>query len=114
MRARSFSVVEADSQAPHPNGRFRLWVNAYTISRVSRSLGVDRRVVHTWVQRDNPVTPALRVARKLIALSVVEPLNDGPLTYEDIFGEVKVLRRSCFSYGQGSRARQIVTRRLQP
>ena len=71
--------------------RFCRWVQAYGFSRLARSLGTSRIVVHTWTR--NAARPDWQHLQAMIALSTIEPLGDGPLTYEDILGEVRIASR---------------------
>jgi hypothetical protein len=71
--------------------RFRRWAATFGISRMARALNTDRRIVHTWTQHVQPAIPTPATIQTLIALSMVEPLPDGPLRYEDFYGEVKIL-----------------------
>jgi len=69
--------------------RFRTWVIGYGFSRLARSLGVNRITVHKWLRSD-PKYPHAPTVQKIIALSRLEPLVDGPLTYQDILGTVDI------------------------
>lgn len=111
MTVRSYAVVEVAAPAPTSRDRFRRWVAAYGFCRLSRSLNIDRRNIHLWVQAKNPDIPQLPAVKKIIALSVVEPLSIGPLTYEDIYGSVKIVSHFRHSYNSKIAPRQIPTRR---
>ena len=110
MPTRPFAVVELDS-APIAQDRFRRWVNTYGVSRLGRSLQTDRRTIHSWLHRVHPYLPSIERVRIMIALSTIEPLHDGPLTYEDFYGEVKILNQRHQFHGR-TRERQILTRRV--
>ncbi|HEY0264470.1 MAG TPA: hypothetical protein VGC07_08090 [Granulicella sp.] len=73
--------------------RIRLWVAHFGVNRLARSLAVDRRMIHRWTTTSNPIAPNINSIRKLIALSTLEPLEDGPLSYDDFFGEVTILKQ---------------------
>lgn len=89
---RPYEVVRVQ-MAASSYARFRQWVDLYGFSRLARSLETNRQLVHSWTQMRNPVTPDISNARKIIALSTIEPLPDGPLAYEDIFGNVEITSR---------------------
>jgi hypothetical protein len=80
---KSFPVVRFDAPAA-PSERFKLWASQFGVARLGRSLGVDRRYIPRYAS--GQVTPKLLIARQIIALSAVEPLDGTPLTYEDLFG----------------------------
>lgn len=114
MANRIFPVVEVAQVPASSRARFRRWVRVYGISRLGRSLRTDRCVVHRWVNPVSPLTPALTTIRSLIALSTLEPLNDGPLTYEDIIGPVKIAKQTSHSFGRtrANDSRPVMTRRV--
>jgi hypothetical protein len=113
MANRIFPVVEVAQVPASSLARFRRWVKIYGIHRLGRSLMTNRRNVYTWVQPVAPVTPALPTIRSLIALSTLEPLNDGPLTYEDIIGPVKIAKQTSHSYRtRANESRPVMTRRV--
>lgn len=111
MMPRSFFVVDLAPQAPASKDRFRRWVAAYGYCRLSRSLEISRRNIHLWTQKVNADVPQLWMVKKMIAISTVEPLGVGPLTYEDIFGAVSVKSHAAHPYKSMRTQRQIVTRR---
>lgn len=110
MATRPFAVVEID-RVPVVRDRFRRWVDIYGVRRLGRSLTCDRRTINSWLHRHHPHLPTIDRVRRMIALSTIEPLNDGPLTYEDFFGPVKIVTQSRHHYGRKAE-RQILTRRV--
>jgi hypothetical protein len=114
MANRIFPVVEVAQVPSSARARFRRWVGIYGVSRLARSLRTDRRLVHYWTRQASPLVPSMTNIRSLIALSTLEPLNDGPLTYEDIIGPVKISRQTSHSFGRirANVPRPVMTRRV--
>jgi len=89
MRVKSFPVIELDLNNVLPSLQFRRWVKRFGIRRLGRSLGCNRTTIQKWPSGSS--LPPASAARKIIALSSIEPNGDGiPLTYEDLFGPVRV------------------------
>jgi hypothetical protein len=109
MQPRSYRTVEIAQRGP--SDRFRHWVEAYGVIRLGQSLRISRRNVHLWRKQVDPDVPRLATAKTIIALSEVEPLNIGPLTYEDLFGEIKIISHSSHAYKSKLAPRQILSRR---
>lgn len=80
---RSFPVVQLDA-GPHTLERFREWASQFGIFRLGRSLGVSARAVQRYLAGDR--RPHADMARMIVALSQVEPLDGLPLTFEDLYG----------------------------
>jgi hypothetical protein len=111
MTPRSYAVVEVAATAPSGRERFRRWVNTYGVRRLARSLDTDRRTVNLWIQEPPANIPVLPMVKKIIAHSTLEPFSDGPLSYEDIFGSVKIVSHVSHSYSSKLAPRQVLTRR---
>lgn len=74
-----------------PTQKFREWVRQFGVSRLSRSLGINRSAVHSWITQSGIVRePVKDTARTIVALSKIEPLKGrGKLTLEDIYGDAQ-------------------------
>jgi hypothetical protein len=114
MANRTFLSVEIAPVPSSSRDRFRRWVRIYGISRLGRSLKTDRKVVHRWMHPNKPGSISQKKIRSLIALSRIEPMDDGPLTYEDIIGPVKISRELTHSFGKVRNNQQwpVMTRRV--
>jgi hypothetical protein len=86
--SKPFPVVQLEPTASPE--RFRQWASQFGTSRLGRSLGVDVRSIDRYLQGTRTVLPA--TARRIIALSILEPLDGEPLTYEDIYGPARASR----------------------
>lgn len=111
-RTRTYPVVKVATPPSGSHSRLVRWAERYGKMRLSRSIQADHRVVLTWLRPNNPTSPLPKTVRTIIALSQLEPLSDGPLTYEDFYGPVSIeshteqtVRRTMMS------PRQIQTRR---
>lgn len=72
-----------------PTDRFKNWAKSFGILPLSRVVGVRNGGVHAWLtEGKSKRRPSVDVAQKIIVLSHVEPLEIGPLSYDDIFGPV--------------------------
>ena len=76
-----------------PSPRFRGWVQRYGVSRLARSLGTTRSAVNSWMRATGQRVhvPDLPMVQRMLALSALEPLHLGPLTYEDVLGSYEVV-----------------------
>lgn len=87
-----YEVVTVE-QGPASRHRFIDWVNIYGVSRLARSVGADRKTVHTWTAARGFKYPHATTVQKILMLSTIEPLKDGPLRYEDVLGTVQIVTR---------------------
>jgi len=86
MKARPHHRVRVN--AAISTSKFRAWILSYGVARLARSLVCSDFAVHGY-RRGR--TPSLDSARKIIALSRIEPLPGGSsLSYEDCFGHILV------------------------
>lgn len=75
--------------------RFHLWVIQYGTTRLGRAVGMSRKSVAQWFHKScNRRSPNVETVRKILALSAIEPLADGPLRYEDVFGTVELVSQA--------------------
>jgi transcriptional regulator with XRE-family HTH domain len=84
-----FPVVELDRSA-HTLERFRKWSAQFGVSRLGRSLGVSVRTVQRWCAGER--RPEVEIARTILALSQIEPLDGLPLTYDDLYGPARTAK----------------------
>ncbi len=88
-RRRDLPAVELTCAGP--SECFQSWTYQVGLGALSRVLEVHKTTVYAWVSGRR--TPELKQARMIIALSTVVPLSHGashhPLSYQDIYGEVK-------------------------
>ncbi len=76
-----------------PSERFRAWVRQFGVSRLGRALGVSRSTVHSWICKPHKRRPKdAETVALIIGLSMKEPSDGRPLTYEDVHGRVEVSR----------------------
>lgn len=75
---------------PQPSLAFRQWAHEFGVNRLARTLQIRRTVVCGWLHTSRPLPPKVGNAQRLIYLSQVEPHKVGPLTFEDIYGPLKV------------------------
>jgi hypothetical protein len=110
---RPYHVVKVSPLLEGSSDRIVRWIRTYGVFRLQRSLGsACYRIILSWIRQSNRVSPHPSTVRQIIALSQLEPLSDGPLTYEDFYGPVSIeshteqtVRRTMSSQ------RQILTRR---
>lgn len=74
-----------------PSKNFAQWVQEFGKTRLARSLGVSRSLVHRWL--GGSAKPTAENALILMALSKIEPLaGRKALTLQDIFGQADVAK----------------------
>lgn len=70
-----------------PPEKFVIWIRAYKILCLSRSINVQRSTIYDWIHGVRP--PLEENARAIAVLSQHFPEGVGPLGYEDIFGPLE-------------------------
>ena len=88
--SKAFPVVELEPTVSPE--RFRRWASQFGIFRLGRSLGLGVRSIGRYLHTDRLRHVSPTTARQIIALSILEPLDGEPLTYEDIYGPARASR----------------------
>lgn len=84
-----YPVIQLQDAIPSPH--FIAWVHEFKITRLARSLGINRSAVHSWITSSGKRRqPRTKTVRAIVALSKIEPLaGETILTYQDILGTAK-------------------------